>query len=205
MRGGIPTNTQWSVLLSQLHTQIGIVQQQKQGDLTGAQKSFEKARSVTEHLLKLDPSNARWSLLLSASYTMIGVVQQKQGDLTDALKSYNAAQSLTERLVKADPTNTQWSMHLGISQLQIGLVRLWQGNLTGALKHFKVALSMVPRLTRRTSVSGSFAPSGKRPLEDFVRNQTRDSGTWAHRANSWSLNRRGRTVRARALYPTQRT
>ena len=143
MRGGIPTNTQWSVLLSQLHTQIGIVQQQKQGDLTGAQKSFEKARSVTEHLLKLDPSNARWSLLLSASYTMIGVVQQKQGDLTDALKSYKAAQSLTERLAKADPTNTQWSMHLGISQLQIdwpsaavaGEPHRRAGALQGSAKH----------------------------------------------------------------------
>jgi eukaryotic-like serine/threonine-protein kinase len=90
------------------------------GDTTGAEASYQKARTLLQSLFAKDPTNREAQRLLSLSYQSLGRVQERNGEWVDAFESEAQAVTLGEALEAADPTNAQYRSLLADNYLHFG-------------------------------------------------------------------------------------
>jgi tetratricopeptide (TPR) repeat protein len=88
--------------------------QRAQGDLDGAQRSFEASMEIRKKLAERDPENTEWQRDLSISHNKLGDIQQLRGDLDGAQHSYEAGMEIVKKLAEGDPENTQWQRDLSV-------------------------------------------------------------------------------------------
>jgi len=76
---------------------------QAQGDLPGALRAYDDARTIRAKLAAADPGNAEWQRDLSVSWEKLGSVHEEQENRADALKAWRAALAVSGRLPENFP------------------------------------------------------------------------------------------------------
>jgi hypothetical protein len=104
--------------LSVSYKKIGDVQV-AQGDLAGAQKSYQDDLAIADKLAKADPGNAEWQRDLSVSYWKLAKVYLRSVDKVKALDFFRQGQAIMARLTKLSPDNAQWKQDLAWLESQI--------------------------------------------------------------------------------------
>ncbi|MFN0067768.1 MAG: AAA family ATPase [Limisphaerales bacterium] len=94
-----------------------------QGNLAGAQASYEESRKVRARLAAADPTNAQWQRDLFYSHAKLAEVTEKGGEATRALRLWELALPITERLAALDPTNATWQQDVRVSRAQVARLR----------------------------------------------------------------------------------
>jgi tetratricopeptide (TPR) repeat protein len=74
-----------------------------QGDLPGALRAYDDARTIRANLAAADPGNAEWQRDLSISWEKLGSVHEEQENRADALKAWRAALAVSGRFPENFP------------------------------------------------------------------------------------------------------
>ena len=116
------------------------------GDLTAAQKYYERALSVSRELAEqVGTAEARRSLW--ASYVFLGDISRERGDYAEAWKYYEQACAITEELVRQ--TETIGSRRdLWVSYEKLGDTAMARGDLAEAQRYYEADLAIMEEITR---------------------------------------------------------
>ena len=136
---------------------------EKRGDLAGAQQAFADALKTTGVLLAGAPNDPKRIFANAQSQYWMGFIDWRKNDPSGARSWLSAYAASAYRLYRADPAKPDWQDEVAEAELNLGTLALRQyGDAAGAEGHFKLALQRLGIL----SAAKPSDPDRKRDLAD---------------------------------------
>jgi non-specific serine/threonine protein kinase/serine/threonine-protein kinase len=126
------------------------------GDTAGALASFEKAKSITDQLLRANPNDAQARRSLGVIQEKMSDVQAARGDLAAAVANAQRSLAAFAAVATADPTSVAAQQSYAISHFKTGDVLgnpnfPNNGDRAGAQRHYEAALALLKSLPPPTA------------------------------------------------------
>jgi serine/threonine protein kinase/tetratricopeptide (TPR) repeat protein len=134
---------------------VGHVQEET-GDVTGALKSYTRARTLLEPVFVADPSLTTAGAAVSRCLQGIGRAQYHSGQASEALESHERALSLRKQLAGAHSDITQYQSDLAQSYHDIGDIHRAGGRAQEALAAYERARRIRKELNERDPSNTQF-------------------------------------------------
>ena len=110
------------------------------GDTEGAVRSYGKALSILETLIRADSGNARLRREAARASLSLGRVVWERGDVPGGLTHARRARALLDPLVAAAPTNTELRLQLSAANNLLGQIFLEEGKIAEAVEYHSADL-----------------------------------------------------------------
>ena len=112
-------------------------QQEAQGNLAGALKSYSDSLAIADRLAASDRGNAGWQRDLSVSYAKIALVHRQSGDKAKARGFLRQGQAIMVSLTKLSPDNAIWKNDLEWFEGQIKELEIAPGRSRASTRSSK--------------------------------------------------------------------
>jgi TPR repeat protein/aromatic ring-opening dioxygenase LigB subunit len=116
-----------------------------QGDAKAALDAAERAVSIAQALVQIDPQNALWQDDLNVTYSRLGDALMASGRRADAFAAYRKALALSDKLAAAAPDDANAHRRLSIDYSKLGNAFNAEGNRAEALAYYQKALAILQR------------------------------------------------------------
>jgi non-specific serine/threonine protein kinase/serine/threonine-protein kinase len=110
------------------------------GDTEGAVRSYGKALSILETLIRADSGTARLRREAARASLSLGRVVWERGDVPGGLTHARRARALLDPLVAAAPTNTELRLQLSAANNLLGQIFLEEGKIAEAVEYHSADL-----------------------------------------------------------------
>ena len=117
-----------------------------QGARTSAKSAAERALTITESLVKLDPANPQYQRDLSVSLNKAGDASAALADFASASHFFERARDVIEKLVEASPGDAQLQSDLAACLGRIGATQIAANKRPEALATFQQAVTILENL-----------------------------------------------------------
>ncbi len=104
--------------------------------------AVQKAHSLYQELIDLDPSNTRFQHGFAWEHRRLGEHLESQGRVDEALDSYRQSMTISERLLLLEPANLDWQLGLAADHGAMGDIFEAEGKLEFALAERRKSLEI---------------------------------------------------------------
>ena len=131
--------------LAAVYLRVGELQQTDPsgGDLEGAARSFAKASTMLDQLLRADSNDAQVRHDAATAALALGHLVWERGDLAGGLEHARRARSLLEPLVAVSPERRELRLQLATAIDRQGQIALEAGDIAGSLEFHQAELRLL--------------------------------------------------------------
>ena len=118
------------------------------GNTAAALETYQKALSLLQKLVDIEPANIEYRRSLAHSLNKLGDLQQWAGHSDDALESFQKATYTLTDLATIDPDNIIVQQTLAAALVKTGDAYAWHGHNAEALPYYAKTLEIVEHLAQ---------------------------------------------------------